>query len=200
MSMSRNCCYSFAPHRYNSGGPKTQILLAKDRIKSNEGLGIWHVGIYAWKVYSTTSQLQKLKDDYQRADVKGLPMGKPRFTQGTVQQGSGRATDGFALIVNWVDGSPFNFQQPPRPFRKALETQNISHSKSDKDYTRVKGGCQSAENVGLQDCQGFVKQGAGEPLIFIDVHTSWNPQTQKYGFSQQAVDMVTDITNWGTSL
>lgn len=64
---------------------------------------------------------------------------------------------------------------------------------------RVKGGCQSAENVGLQDCQGFVKQGAGEPLIFIDVHTSWNPQTQKYGFSQQAVDMVTDITNWGTS-
>lgn len=64
--------------------------------------------------------------------------------------------------------------------------------------SRILGGCTSAAIVGLRDAQGFVQAGAFEPMAFFDIHTSYNPQTKKFGYSQQAEDLVTDITNWGT--
>ena len=63
---------------------------------------------------------------------------------------------------------------------------------------RVKGGCTSANTVGLQDCQGYVTAGAFEPITFIDVHTAWNPRTGKFGHSQQAEELVYTINEWGT--
>jgi len=202
-----------------SGGKEvTQILRWADRIASREGLGLWHVGNYAWKIYTTTAQFERLRDDYNRAGVHGLPMGQPRFQQGSVQRGTNQPTQGFALIVNWMTGAFFDFHTPPRPLRSALQAQNISHSRSSTDYKRsvftsmvlyfclsryphprIKGGCDSANIVGLQDCQGYVRAGAYEPIAFIDVHTSWNPQTGKFGYSQQAQDLVSTIVAWGTS-
>lgn len=206
--------------KYTSGGKQeTQILRWADRIASREGLGLWHVGNYAWKIYASTAQYQRLLEDYNRAGVHGLPMGQPRFQQGTVQRGTNPPTQGFALIVNWMTGTFFDFHTPPRPLRSALQAQDISHSKSSTDYkryvflsfhdayfvltrysdARIKGGCDSASVVGLQDCQGYVKAGAYEPIAFIDVHTSWNAQTGQFGYSQQAQDLVATIVAWGTS-
>ncbi|KAI5983902.1 hypothetical protein EDD15DRAFT_1829550 [Pisolithus albus] len=187
---------------YESGGKQVkQTLLWKDRQSSREGIGIWHVGNYAWKLYSAKDDdqrktLEKLREDYRRADAHGLPMGKPRFQDGTIKQGNGHPYGGMALIVDWFEGT--NFHRPLKPFNSALKTQNISHSKSSTDYKKIKAGCESAEVVGLQDCQGYVKAGRYEPIVFIDVHTSWNAQQQKFGTSQQAIDMVDDITKWGT--
>ncbi|KIL67263.1 hypothetical protein M378DRAFT_197126 [Amanita muscaria Koide BX008] len=178
------------------GGNKT--FNRQPDVSSNEALGVWHDGNKAWKLYATTAQLAKLSADYQRADVHGLPMGSPAFQQGTVKQGTNQQTQGFALVTNWLTGNEFNFHTPPKPFRTALRTQNISHSKSSQDYKRISGGCTSASVVGLQDCQGFVKAGAFEPVAFFDIHTAWNPQKKEFGHSQQAVDLVTDITHWGT--
>ena len=62
---------------------------------------------------------------------------------------------------------------------------------------RIKGGCDAANKVGLQDCQGFVKPGITEPVRFIDVHTSWNEKTQKFGHSEQAAGLVEVIDKWG---
>ncbi|KAI6110176.1 hypothetical protein EDD16DRAFT_1483638 [Pisolithus croceorrhizus] len=174
-----------------------------NRQSSREGIGVWHVGNYAWKVYSAKNDsqrntLEKLREDYRRADVHGLPMGRPRFQDGTIKQGNGNPYNGMALIVDWFEGTNFNFHRPPKPFKSALEAQKISHSKSSTDYKKIKAGCESAKAVGLQDCQGYVKAGRYEPIVFIDVHTSWNAQQKKFGSSQQAIDMVDIITAWGT--
>ena len=123
--------------KYTQGGKQvTHILKRADRINSREGLGIWHVGNYAWKVYATTAQYKKLSEDYHRAAVHGLPIGDPRFQQGTVQQGTGRATQGFVLVVRWITGAFFDFHTPPRSLRSALQGQNISHSRASNDYKR----------------------------------------------------------------
>ncbi|KAM6495395.1 hypothetical protein JOM56_008101 [Amanita muscaria] len=177
------------------GGKKT--FNRQPDISSNEALGVWHDGNKAWKIYATTSQLDKVSADYHRANVHGLPMGSPAFQQGTLKQGTDRQTQGFALVTNWLTGNEFNFHRPPKPFRTALTTQRISRSRSSQDYRRIHGGCTSASIVGLRDCQGFVQAGAFEPVAFFDIHTSWNPQTGSFGHSQQAVDLVTEITNWG---
>ncbi|KAI6014174.1 hypothetical protein EDC04DRAFT_673829 [Pisolithus marmoratus] len=183
--------------------PCDQTIKWADRIASNEGLGVWHVGNYAWKLYATKTEqqeerVQKLIADYQRADIHGVPMGSPRFQNGSIRQGTGLPYDGVALIVQWFEGTYFNFQTPPRPFGTALERQGISHSRSSTDYMRIKAGCQSAFTVGLRDCQGHVSAGAREPVVFIDIHTSWNPLTGQFGYSQQAADLVDIITAWGT--
>ncbi|KAI6014175.1 hypothetical protein EDC04DRAFT_2578949 [Pisolithus marmoratus] len=191
------------PTEYYTGGQSiTQILKGRNKQSSREGIGVWHVGNYAWKLYaaknnSQRNTLQKLREDYRRADVRGLPMGQPRFQDGTIKEGNGNPYGGMALIVNWFEGTNFNFHRPPKPFKSALEAQKISHSKSSADYKKIKAGCESAETVGLQDCQGYVKAGKYEPVVFIDVHTSWNPQKNKFGSSQQGIDMVSIITAWG---
>ncbi|KAI5984671.1 hypothetical protein EDD15DRAFT_2583310 [Pisolithus albus] len=187
----------------DGGKSVTQTLLWKDRQNSREGIGVWHVGNYAWKLYSAKNDsqrktLEKLREDYRRANARGLPMGKPRFQDGTIKQGNENPYGGMALIVDWFEGTNFNFHKPPKPFKSALEAQKISHSKSSTDYKRIKAGCESAKTVGLQDCQGYVKAGRYEPIVFIDVHTSWNAQQKKFGTSQQAIDMVDVITKWGT--
>ena len=62
---------------------------------------------------------------------------------------------------------------------------------------RVKGGCEGAKKIGLQDCQGFVnKSTTTEPVRFIDVHTSWNEKTGKYGTSALADELVSTIDAW----
>ncbi|KAI6110178.1 hypothetical protein EV401DRAFT_1869782 [Pisolithus croceorrhizus] len=189
---------------YRSGGRSvTQTLLWKERQNSREGIGVWHVGNYAWKVYaakndSQRNTLEKLRADYRRADVRGLPMGRPRFQDGTIKQGNGNPYGGMALIVDWFEGTNFNFHRPPKPFKSALELQRVSCSKSSIDHKKIKAGCESARAVGLQDCQGYVKGGRYEPIVFIDVHTSWNARQGRFGTSQQAIDMINIIIAWGT--
>ena len=198
----------------------TRTFNRQPDVKSNEALGIWHDGNFAWKIYTTTVQLGKLSDDYNRAGVAGLPMGSPKFIQGSVKQGTDKSTEGFALVTRWLSGTEFNFHKPPKPFKTALRTQNISHRKSSQDYkrqvsidihllfssqliiylsSRILGGCTSENIVGLQDAQGFVQAGVFEPIAFFDIHTSWNSQTKHFGHSEQAQSLMDDITNWGTS-
>lgn len=72
----------------------TQTLLWDDRKGSNEGIGVWHVGNDAWKLYSRNGKdkekkCQKLVEDYRRADGQSLPMGKPRFQNGRITRADG---------------------------------------------------------------------------------------------------------------
>ncbi|OCH92798.1 hypothetical protein OBBRIDRAFT_824535 [Obba rivulosa] len=128
---------------YKSGGKDvTKTLTAAEMIPSREALGLWRVDGAAWKVYATTKQYQASSDDYRLANVAaGLPMGDPKFQQGTVKQGTRLASQGFALITQWMDGT--NFQ----------ETVQIS------------GGCAAANTVGLRYFQGFIKPGITEPAF-----------------------------------
>lgn len=62
--------------------------------------------------------------------------------------------------------------------------------------SRIVTGCDAANILGLKDCQGYIKTGNPEPIRFVDVHTSWNEQTHKYGHSEQATELVDTITAW----
>ncbi|EPS93368.1 hypothetical protein FOMPIDRAFT_92428 [Fomitopsis schrenkii] len=183
---------------WTSGGkPKTQTLLGKDKHSSREAVGLWKVGSRGWKVYATTSQLSKIDADYTRAEVDaGLPVGSPTpaFQQGSVKQGTKPTTEGFVLIAQWMDGT--NFQKTTASFKSALTKEKVSKDQDSTDHKRITGGCDAAKKVGLQDCQGFVKPGIGEPVRFIDVHTSWNPQTKRYGTSSLAEGLVETIAAW----
>ncbi len=119
---------------YTSGGrPATQTLLWANRIASREGLGLWHVGNQAWKVYSTRAQYAALSADYRRASVDaGLPMGNPSFQQGSVRRGTGRPTEGFVLITEWMVGT--TFLHNAGSFQTALTRE--AFPKSGTDYTR----------------------------------------------------------------
>ena len=121
----------------STGKQESKTLKGTEMINSREAIGIWKVDNKSWKVYGTTSQLKALSDDYTRAQVDaGLPVGNPApaFQQGTVKVGSGNPTQGFVLIVEWMDGK--NFQKNATSFRKALEGENISHDPKSQDYTR----------------------------------------------------------------
>ncbi|KAH9980507.1 hypothetical protein BJV74DRAFT_104255 [Russula compacta] len=157
-----------------------------------DSIGVWRENNRAWKIFSSRDNLPRIKGFYNTAEVHGLPMGGLEFREGTVQQGAGRATNGFVLITRWLVGSEFNFHRPPKPFNSALRDQNISHSRSSVQYQRILGGCRSANTVGLRDVQGKVDGTAGvyEPIAFFDVHTSTS--------SEQAQSLVDDITAWGT--
>ncbi|PFH45885.1 hypothetical protein AMATHDRAFT_200193 [Amanita thiersii Skay4041] len=170
-----------------SGRPVEKVLLWAERIDSRESLGIWRVDGKAWKVFRTTDQLEKLRDMYRRAEVGELPMGRPKFVQGTVQQGSNRPTQGFVLMVNWMTGTYFHL--PTKQLNVALKAEKISHSKSARDYIRIKFGCEAALSLRLNDCQGYVENYASEPIAFIDVHLST---------STMAEALVDDIVEWGT--
>lgn len=198
------------------GKPITKILPEAEKIPSREALGLWKVDNKAWKVYATTKEYTKLSQDYSRADVMaGLPMGQPSFQQGAVKQGTKAPSEGFILATEWMDGT--NFQKTSKSFEIALTRQNISHDKASTDWKRcvrtlylgnmcdipyvmwcrTKGGCDAANKVGLNDCQGFVKPGITEPLRFIDVHTSWNDKKKEFGHSGLAAELVEVIEHWG---
>ncbi|KAI6022767.1 hypothetical protein BKA83DRAFT_4125542 [Pisolithus microcarpus] len=141
---------------YKSGGKSVmQTLLWKDRQSSSwEAISIWHIGNYTWKLYSAKDNdqhktLEKLREDYHWVDAHGLPMGKPRFQDGTIKQGNGHLYSGMVLIVDWFKAT--NFHRPPScsSYRKYMYILML----------RIKAGCGSAEAVGLQDCQGYVKTG-----------------------------------------
>ena len=101
-----------------------------------DSLGVWRDNNRAWKIFSSRTNLDKIKAFYNTADVHGLPMGGPIFREGTVKQGTGRVTNGFALITRWLIGDEFNFHRPPKTFNSALTRQNISHSRSAEQYKR----------------------------------------------------------------
>lgn len=205
---------------YISGGKKqTRVLHAHDKMSSREAIGLWKVDNCAWKVYATTSQLDALTDDYTHAQVDGgLPVGTPApsFQVGTVKQGEKTETHGFVLIAQWMSGT--NFQKTAAKFRSALAKEDVPKKKDSQDYDRfdpssmmqgvartaelmplhrIVKGCAGANEVGLRDCQGYIKTGISEPIRFVDVHTSWNPQTRKYGHSGQAQQLVDTIAAWG---
>jgi hypothetical protein len=122
---------------YRSGNKTINLTLKwAERKPSREALGIWQVNTNrAWKVYAQKSQLNNLKEDYARAAVDaGLPMGKPSFQEGTVKQGTSPATQGFALITEWMTGT--NFQKTTARFDSALSQQAIPKNKTATDYKR----------------------------------------------------------------
>ncbi|KAI0724977.1 hypothetical protein C8Q72DRAFT_786381 [Fomitopsis betulina] len=185
-------------YRNSALAQQTETLSATKKISSREAVGLWIVGNSIWKVYATTSQLAKIDADYTRAQVDaGLPVGSPApsFQQGLVKQGTRPVTQGFVLIAQLMDGT--NFQKTNASFKSALTKENVSHDKTSTDYQRITAGCNAANKVGLQDCQGYVKPGNHEPIRFVDIHTSWNPQTKHYGTSSLAAELVKTIAAWG---
>lgn len=118
-----------------SGQQVSQVLRWADRINSREGLGLWHVGSWAWKVYSTRTQYNALSADYRRAAIDaGLPMGDPSFQAGRVQRGTAAATDGFVLITQWMEG--VQFLHTAAAFKTALTRDNFPHGRTTTDYQR----------------------------------------------------------------
>lgn len=65
----------------------------------------------------------------------------------------------------------------------------------------MRGGALAADKVGLMDPQGFVRGNHNlyEPLRFIDIHTSWNAATNKYGHSEVAQEILEIADAWGQS-
>jgi hypothetical protein len=62
-------------------------------------IGVWIVGNKAWKLFPKITDLEEISKDYQKAGATGVPMGDPTFREGTIQQGTDRPTNGFALII-----------------------------------------------------------------------------------------------------
>ena len=67
--------------------------------------------------------------------------------------------------------------------------------------SRIQRGCAAAVKVGLKDCQGFVIAQPPtpikwEPIVFIDIHTSWNANSQTFGPSVEANEMLDVINKW----
>jgi len=178
----------------SKGVTKTFNRQPDGRGQEGDSIGVWRdrATNSAWKLYPKQANLTRVSTYYYRAAVNGLPMGDPSFKEGSVQQGTDNATNGFALVTRWLEGIEFNFHTPPKPFRVGLRDEKISQNKSSTQYKRVKGGCVSADKVGLLDIQGKVngKDGAYEPVAFFDIHTG--------NTSEQARSLVEDITNWGT--
>ncbi|KAI5983901.1 hypothetical protein EDD15DRAFT_1828480 [Pisolithus albus] len=181
---------------YESKGRLVTQTLKGDRIDSHEGIGVWKIDHCAWKMFSKETEKEEKKcrkrvKEYLDADSSGLPMGEPRFEHGTIKEGKNEYP-GMALIVNWFDGTNFHLtkdRHQSKPFKSALQKQNISHSKSSTDYMRIKAGCECAKTVGLQDCQGYVEAGGREPIVFIDIHTGTS--------TTAAEEMVEIINEWG---
>jgi hypothetical protein len=158
----------------SKGVTKTFNRQPDGRGKEGDSIGVWKDGSSAWKLYPKQADFTRLSTFYHQAAVNGLPMGDPSFKEGSIQQGTDRASNGFALVTRWLDGIEFNFHTPPKKFNTALRDEKISHSKSSTQYKRIHGGCVSADKIGLVDIQGKVngKAGAYEPVAFFDVHTS----------------------------
>jgi hypothetical protein len=107
------------------------------RGQEGDSIGVWRDGSSAcWKLYPKRAHLTTVSTHYQRAAVNGLPMGDPVFREGSVQQGTDKATNGFALVTRWLEGQEFNFHTPPKPFKVALRDQKISNSRSSNQYNR----------------------------------------------------------------
>ncbi|KLO13171.1 hypothetical protein SCHPADRAFT_828441 [Schizopora paradoxa] len=182
-------------------GGQAVVLRANAATASREGLAIWRVQGKVWKVYRKagdnggTKKLDDLRDDYNRAQKEGLPMGTFSFEKGRVQEGTQRPTDGFVLITDDMEGK--NFQKGS--FKVALRDANVPKNKDDAGYKQILAGCEVAMKVGLKDCQGFLKTGITQPLRFIDVHTSYTKATGKYGYSGDADEILTLIKDWPTS-
>lgn len=101
-----------------------------------EGIGVWHEGDKAWKVSTATNKLEKLKRDYRTAKDENLPIGGVyEIKEGKVTQGGGRQRDGYVLITKWLDGHQFDFHGG-KPFRRALEDEKVSHSRTSDQYIR----------------------------------------------------------------
>ena len=193
-------------------GGQTQTFNRQPDGKGGGGsIGVWRAGNRAWKLFSKTTSLEKNRRFYETARDRRLPIGTPTptFQQGTVKQGTQRATQGYALISQWLEGKEFNFQTSQGAFRKALENQNISHSRGSPQYqryalisilfsfslsaSRILAACNVANEVHLIDVQGKVNgaAGVGEPLAFFDINLAAT-------HSEQAVVLVEVITAWGT--
>jgi hypothetical protein len=120
----------------NQGVTKTFNRQPDGRGQEGDSIGVWRDGNKAWKLFPKRDHLKTISAYYQHAAVNGLPMGDPEFKEGTVQQGTDRATSGFALVTRWLDGIEFNFHTPPKPFKAALRDGNISHSRGSAQYQR----------------------------------------------------------------
>ena len=61
----------------------------------------------------------------------------------------------------------------------------------------MKASAKAMSYVGLRDPQGFLElnEGAYEPLRLIDVHTSWNAVTGRYGTSGVADEILEVASN-----
>lgn len=106
------------------------------RGKEGDSIGVWKDGSSAWKLFPKQADFEKISTYYHKAGISGLPMGDPSFKEGSVQQGTDKATSGFALVTRWLDGTEFNFHKPPKPFKSVLRDEKISHSKSSTQYQR----------------------------------------------------------------
>jgi hypothetical protein len=106
------------------------------RGREGDSIGVWRDGSSAWKLYPKHDHFMTVSTHYQQAAVHGLPMGDPGFREGSVQQGTDKATNGFALVTRWLEGQEFNFHTPPKPFKVALRDQKISNSRSSTQYKR----------------------------------------------------------------
>ena len=104
--------------------------------KAGDSIGVWKDGGKAWKLYPKQADLKRVPTHYYQAAVNGLPMGDPSFQEGSVQQGTDKGSNGFALVTRWFDGIEFNFHKPPKPFRVGLRYEKISSSKSSTQYER----------------------------------------------------------------
>jgi hypothetical protein len=106
------------------------------RGKEGDSIGVWKDGSSAWKLFPKQADFEKISTFYHKAGIGGLPMGDPSFREGSIQQGTEKATNGFALVTRWLDGTEFNFHTPPKPFGSVLRDEKISHSKGSTQYKR----------------------------------------------------------------
>ena len=120
----------------SKGVTKTFNRQPDGRGKEGDSIGVWKDGSSAWKLYPKQADFTRVSTFYHEAAVNGLPMGDPSFKEGSIQQGTDRATNGFALVTRWLDGIEFNFHTPPKKFNTALRDEKISHSKSSTQYKR----------------------------------------------------------------
>ncbi|KLO13173.1 hypothetical protein SCHPADRAFT_940638 [Schizopora paradoxa] len=179
------------------------LLTASKAIKSREAVGVWIFGGKVWKVFShveksngRTQILGDLQNNYELASRWGLPIGKCTFMPGKVQVGKNIATNGFVLVTEEMAGT--NFQKSKSSFIAALKKEGVPKNKYDADYQKILAACMAAKNIGLKDCQGFIKTGVREPLRFIDVHTGWNKCKGCFDDSGQAVALLEAIEAWPT--
>ncbi|KAK2467690.1 hypothetical protein APHAL10511_000284 [Amanita phalloides] len=177
------------------GGQRT--FVTQPHHGGGQGLGVWQDGNQAWKIFPDVGKadktFKKVTGYYTTAYGAKLPMGgQPFCPRGTVKQGGDKATNGFAVVTGWLEGTEFNFHRiGKKPFKTALTTENVSHSESSQQFKTIMAACEIARDLPLNDVQGKVngRAGVSEPIAFFDINIG--------GGGGQGAALVDEMIKWG---
>ncbi|KAF8424236.1 hypothetical protein L210DRAFT_3653545 [Boletus edulis BED1] len=173
-----------------SGVPRTRDLQSGRIHKSRESCGVWRFRDEAWKVFSSMDQYGKIKNDYEGARNKGVPIPEFEFKRGYVYDKNGRRREGFALVVTYItSGRRFTLPKDCTNLKTAIRSIT-----KDKVLQKIEHGLRKAIEAGVVDPQGFIDpENVKSPITFIDIHTKSTPSLALDELHKFALGRINDV-------